>query len=217
MSEAGSEALVRVAGYLVVRVPEQNADPYAPEWRPELDGIWYAGAQRLDWWDVSGPYYEGTAPDEIAALWRELYRTSRDATGLEVTQDLAVAERLQAFANRIVRVNEVIAVHSPTLAEIKGTFEVPGEHLNWLGYDPILLGEWSLLQEGVFREPHLFSDWRGRLNPHGLFDEPAWVAEYAAAYAELAQDGLVERPAGELAKTEAVAVWRYGPGRLHQP
>jgi len=188
-------------GLLVVRRPHWNFDPKGRgafrDCPPELDGVYYSGIDRMPWFDVDEGLYDGTLPEDLRAIRKESIDSCTDFSGIEVVTGLADAKALLAHSNAREDRNEVVAVRSPLLEELKGTIPVPEHAVSWLGCDVVAFGEWSLLREGLFSAPECFVEWRQYLNAEGLLDlpEPAAADSFSEAYDEAAGKELVEKTA----------------------
>lgn len=204
-----------VNGLLVLRRPEFNRDPDArgafTAVAPCLDGRCYGGVDRMPWFDVDEALYAGTLPPEPRARWTALRERGADLTGL-VLAGLDDALALLEHSNRAGRVNEVAAVRGSRLGEVKGTLEIPVE-VEWLGWDVVSLGEWSLLSV-VFVVPAAFPGWPARINPAGLLESPEEGEALVAAYREAARRGEVEELGEAVLGIDFIRVGRVRTDRV---
>jgi hypothetical protein len=183
-----------INGFLVVRAPEENEVVHVPPVRlvPSLNGIFYAGIDRCEWFDLyDEDYYSGAAPRRIASIAKAMEKECVDFSGIELTRDFNIARELLAYSNRSIARNEIVAIRSSQLDEVKGTLDtdVP---IEWLGLDVFGEGEWSLISYGLFASPERFGKWTGRVNASGLFDTPQDASEYERAYQTAVTLGQVE-------------------------
>lgn len=191
-----AESNVRVSGYLVVRVPETNFDEQGrgafPASAPCVEGICYGGIDRMPWFDVEDELYSGNLPADLKNIHDAIKKSNDDFTGLAICTDFQAALQLLEYSNRKVRRNELIALTSPKLSEIKGSFELHPQRVEWLGYDIVSLGNWSLLREGFFVQPDEFKDLRQRLTSAGLLSDLEIATAYVQDYLAASNKGHVE-------------------------
>jgi len=176
--------MVTAAGYLVVRLPNFDYLVDKRENIAPINGVYYAGVKRQAWADVfDEAYYRRNVelPPDIRRLAEALKRDNSDSTGIDVCKNEDMALSLLEYSNRGENANELIVVRSPFLEKIKGSVDI-SKPVDWLGFDCVALGEWSLIAEGVFAKTDYYREWIGRLNKFGLFDDPALVPAYAEAY-----------------------------------
>ena len=113
------------------------------------------------------------------------------------------------WCNRHARRNQIIAVRSPKLCQIKGrSVACEGGATQWLGYDFVALGHWSLLVAGLFVRPSAFPQWESRLNQHGLFPDGLLLERYYGDYQQAASRGEVEDLPPEVYGTDAIEIGR---------
>lgn len=196
---AGTRASPGVSGFLVVRLPALNRDPAGrypafPAHAPCLGHLCYGGVDRMPWFEIDEEFYSGTLPEAIKRLRARVREGNPDFSGISVCKDLLVARTLLEYSNRHGQSNELVAIRSARLAEIKGTILFDKSHAMWLGYDVVSLGHWSLLSGGLFMSPTAFPGWESRVNGAGLFSSPTLSDEYARAYEIATARGAVEDP-----------------------
>lgn len=203
---------MRVCGYMVVRLPERNFDAegrgaYASR-VPRVDGTCYGGVGRMPWFDVDEACDAEPPDPHLCGLRDTLQEANPDLTGLDLTRRLGLARELLEFSNRGGQANELIAVWSKKLEQIKGAEEssVPVE---WRGLDVVSLGHWSLLEDGYFAVPEAFPDCASLLNAEGLLRDEPCAVEYEQRYRSAESAGAVE----ELIE-EPYGVDRLWVGRL---
>jgi hypothetical protein len=196
---------------MVARLPHHNIDPMLQVRVPRIGATTYAGIGRLPWFDVRDEdYYRGVAPPDVARLLRRLADANTDVSGIDLWPDPADVRRLLAYADRASPRNEVVAVRSPGLFDLKAAVDVEAGRIEWLGWDAVPLGVGSLLPGGVYESPAYYADWVPRLNPHGLLPDPALVPAYATTYRRAVADGVSEprSDAGDDEACDAVEVGR---------
>ena len=201
-----------INGFLVVRLPCFNKDfqgghvAYSAV-APQIDTIYYGGVDRMAWFDINEEYYENRLPSDILELRENVEKDNYDnISGIRLTQDYDIATKLLRYSNKTDLHNELIVVTSPILNKYKKVFEWTLSDIDWLGYDVMGVGEWSLLADGLFLKPALFAEWQNYLNDYGLFDTNTIINDYIKAYLEAAQKQQVE----ELADNCVIDVIRIG-------
>lgn len=177
----------KICGYAVVKRARWNfLDDYSIP--PQAAGIYYHGVERLNWIDVyTPPYsespYNGVLPTHYDKLLRSLYCTSV----MELTDELEVAQDVLRFVNEQEPSSEIIVIYSREIEQRHGSFYVD-LRINWLGED-MVCGS-SMLLEGIFTKPALFSDFTKHLNQYGLFDINSPIVDsYIAHYNRLNREG----------------------------
>jgi hypothetical protein len=181
-----------IAGLVVVRLPSLNYLVAGRDRIPVINGIYYSGVERQRWADVfDEEFYSKRSPEGVWLLARALKDSSRDFSGIDVSQDEKVASKLLEYSNRNGIANELIALRSPELEAVKGTV-TSDLSMDWMGYDFVAFGEWSLIEAGLFRHPEYYSGWLPKLNQYGLFDDPDLLADYGATYERAAAEGRSE-------------------------
>lgn len=197
-----------ISGFMIVRLPNANFDAAGrgafPSTPPRLGHIFYGGIDRMPWFDVDEALYDETLPPRLRGLRRQL--ESNDFTGLDLATDLDDLKEMLAFSNRQHTRNEVVALHSAVLAQVKPTFDFPFGDIEWLGFDVAPLGNFSLLLEGLFAHPSLFERHLSALNPFGLLSTEEEVANYVDTYRALSDLGLVEGLVEEPYPVDAIHV-----------
>jgi hypothetical protein len=105
--------------------------------------------------------------------------------------------------------NEVIAVRSQKLVELKKkSLALDSEEIDWLGFDFVSLGHWSLLAGGMFTSPSYFLRWEEYLNEHGLMSNESILREFARDYSAAAKKNGVEPIPEEIYGLEAIEIGR---------
>ncbi len=172
----------KVCGFAVIRRAKRNfLDDLTP---PRVDGVYYHGVDRQSWNEFKEPSSEGILPLHYGKLLKSLNNTSI----IKLTRELEIAQELLSFSNQEEPLNELIVVYSKGLERTKGSF-MTDLKIKWLGED-VACWIGSMLMEGIFTEPHLFSNFMKYLNQYGLFDinSPA-TDRYVVHYHELNEQG----------------------------
>lgn len=185
-----------ITGYLIVRSPKYNFDldgrNYFRHEPPCINQICYGGVDRMRWFEIEDSYHQHKLSSETKNLWEEIQKENRDFTGITICSSIRIAENLLKVSNHINQMNELIVIQSELLYDIKGKIEHELPSISWLGFDPVSLGNWSLLSEGVFAVPNSFQEWKNKLNEFGLFSNSEDATEYAEIYLRESKDGNVE-------------------------
>jgi hypothetical protein len=177
----------RVCGFVVVRKPEYaKNDLLKPKMR--VGEKTYQGVDRLRWEDIEVAFYDRCLPSEMLPIWQDLRRDSADFTGLYVLKDYQKAIRALEFSGEK---SELIAVWSPELEQIKGASPCHVS-LKYLGLDCVVIGEWSLILDGVYFKPECFPEAVSQLNEHGLLTSDAECNSVLTRYLDLASSEVVE-------------------------
>lgn len=201
-----------ICGFLVVRCPEHNFDADGrgifPKTPPKLGETLYGGIFRMPWFDIEEDYYAGRLAGSVSTLWDDVRSAAQDFSGFEICQSLSTAERLLEYSNRETMRNELIAVRSAVLANLKGRADVGRCEFNWMGNDIVAIGHWSLLKEGLFVAPSYFQRWTEFLNEDGLLDSSVSAEEYYVDYCRAAERNAVEELPPRVYGIDAVSVGR---------
>lgn len=192
-----AEAAIICNGLMVVRLPKWNGgllvsgrDPVDP---PQIRELEYWGVQRRPWEEIDREFYSShSLPPSVAQMRRVIDASSADTTGLELCVSLDDAVTMLRYSNRAKAFNELIAVHADWLRDLKGEMLIDRGTIEWLGYDIVASGSWSLIADGAFRRPVLFEGWVERLNRFGLLSDPTDWLTYATFYQTVAAQGPVE-------------------------
>jgi hypothetical protein len=162
----------------------------------------------MQWFDIETNKYSDAPDEDIQKLYAEIRRSARDLTGINLSQDLGAVIRLLEFSNRSGEKNEICAIRSSTLFNLKGKIKSDQLPLSWLGFDIVSLGHWSLLEAGVYQNSPSLINWGNRLNQNGLFDSPVGMSNYVSDYNRAAQIGEVEELPDDVYGIEAIEVAR---------
>lgn len=186
----------RVAGFMVVRVPELNKDAEGrgvfSKLAPCIGGICYGGIDRMPWFEIDELFYNGTLPETLARERKLLRKSNNDFSGIDLCRDLELALELLLYSNSLYNANELIAVVSDKLIELKGGINFDRSRATWLGYDVVALGQQSLLNDGLFAVPAAFPGWEKQINEFGLFSSQDEARAFVNAYEEASSKGKVE-------------------------
>src|ERR1700731_1473087 len=177
----------RVCGFVVVRKPEYaKNDLLKPKMR--VGEKTYQGVDRLRWEDIDVAYYcdRHRLSSDMLSILQELDRDSADLSGLRVLKDYQKAKRVLEFSGEK---SELIAVWSPELEQIKGASPCHVS-LKYLGLDCVVIGEWSLILDGVYVKPECFPEAVLQLNEHGLLTSDAECNSVVTRYLELASSEI---------------------------
>lgn len=185
---------VPICGFTVVRLPHLNYDAqgrgaYASS-PPFVGGVYYGGL-RMPWFDLTEDVDRDGGRSEALTLWQHIQSENTDCSGIVLERKFEVAEKALRESNREAVRNEIVAIGSSELAAYKGSIST-GCRIHWRGYDIILEGHFSLLENGLFVAPDIFERSRRRLNEHGLLRRSEHALELAREYQETASAGGVE-------------------------
>jgi len=162
----------RISGFLVVRKPDFNYDKEGrgafSTFAPKIGELYYAGIDRMPWFDIDEDYYSKELPEDILPLRNELNNNKWDFTDFKLMPDIKKAKKLLDYSNKKQRINELIAVYSEKIG-LLGDIDFFDADTGWLGVDIYCHGFGSLIREGIFTKPDLFADYSGNLNAYGLF------------------------------------------------
>jgi len=170
----------KICGFSVVRYAQYNfLDDLTP---PRVNGIYYQGIGRQSWADIK--YYDKSLPFH----YKKLYRSLRNTSIIELTEELDIAQDLLRFSNENEQLNEMIVVYSKGLEKKIGSFTTDVK-IKWLGED-IACWLGSILMEGIFSKPYLFSGFTKYINKYGLFDINSQITDiYIDHYINLNKQG----------------------------
>jgi hypothetical protein len=202
-----------ITGALIVRLPDQNFDREGrgafSAIAPKIGKTFYGGIDRMAWFDLDEDYYKKTLPDDLLKIRRSLEKDNEDFSGIKLCYDLRAAQKILAWSNREAGKNEVIAVRSQKLDELKKkSLALDSEEIDWLGFDFVSLGHWSLLAGGMFTSPSYFLRWEEYLNEHGLMSNESILHEFARDYSAAAKKNGVEPIPDEVYGLEAIEIGR---------
>lgn len=174
-----------IAGYAIVRNPLfEESYPGGGLMSPFLN-LYYHGIKRSMWEDVEDYLSTSSLLDKkILEAYEAIKNDDRDGTFIKTVKDLKFAKQLINLDSEIARKNEIIAMSSSYLNQIKKVEDK--NPVIWLGYDIVLLGGWSLLRHGVF-ENKLFSllEKSTNINKYGLFDNLNYLDGFLTEYKRL--------------------------------
>jgi hypothetical protein len=177
----------QICGFMVVRKPE-----YAKEGdlKPSMQvgKKIYRGVDRLPWEDFDAAYWDRGLPSDLMPIREELEQSKSDFSGLALLKSYEKAEKVLNFSGEK---SEIVAIWSPHIESIKGGMYTEVS-LSYLGIDCFCLGEWSILQAGVYEMPEHFQEVIMNLNEYGLLTSNDECDGLFVRYMELASSELVE-------------------------
>ena len=179
-----------IAGYAMVRKPEFEEKNEGVSLKA-INGIYYCGLYRSIWFDIKELFRKGKLPIELKQKYNRLSQSGNDYSFLELTKTLQEAQDFIDVNNEIKFKNEIIAISSPYLTETKKGFKPP-EEIEWLGYDFVQLGGWSLIRHAIFENGLLDLIKEKPINNFGLFDDFNNVDLFLNRYNEYAKLDLVD-------------------------
>lgn len=173
--------LCLMAAYIIVRKPQfDEYVPGAPA-RP-LGNILYQGMNRSMWYDLDTFSIEGKLPDELKQPYAKLKDTGNYLTFVRIATSRQEAEQFFTIGGDWTDRNEVIVVQSDALDGTFGLAPLRAGSVEWLGFDLVLLGGWSLISHGIFENRRLSLLAKKSINGNGLFDDTygldAFIEEY---------------------------------------
>lgn len=204
--------MTKVSGYIVLRKPEMN---YVKEGRgaflpyaPRIGDLYYAGVDRMEWFEIAEGYYAGTLSNDVMTLWNKLKKSSPYPTDFRFMLDIKKAIQILEYSNKDRSMNELVAIRSERIENINGS--ITCEHdITWLGIDVYCHGYGSLIREGLFVKPNLFSSYLDHLNKNVLFDLDSQVIdEYIKSYIECAKNNNLEYIDGAESELEEITIGR---------
>jgi hypothetical protein len=203
---------IPTVGYLVVRLPKDNLDEQGrgsfTSSPPCIGSVCYGGLDRMPWFDVEEDHFAGKLPAELEQILHRIKDSIKDFTGIALCTQLPIAIELLDYSNKDRKRNEIIAVGSEKLAAINGSLTEPVPPIEWLGFDIVSVGNWSLLREGLFVRPEEFQDALSGLTQDGLFSDAASASAYAQKYLAAAARGHVEELPDSVYGIEPIRIGR---------
>ncbi len=187
---------MNISGFIVLRKPSFNYDekgrgvflPYAPR----IGDLYYAGIDRMPWFEVDEAYHSNALPDELVRLRQELHNAKLPSSDFMFISEIDKAIKLLNYSNRNKSFNELIAVHSNQFARV-GNIDLSSLDIDCLGIDIYRHGYGSLVREGIFTRPELFSYYVDKLNVNGLFDLKSDLIDgYIETYVKVADSNKLE-------------------------
>ena len=195
-----------ISGHLVVRKPEWNYDfsntiPPFLQYFKDSQLHEYRGIDRFAWFDFGSAYYAKSLSLPKDLLYKSLNSSKNYWFSSFTPTDLATAEEICCYSNYYIQnqyasivlnnsVNEIVAVYSDYLADyLNEAISVQEDTLEFLGYDAISIGEWSLIQHGLFFPNYdkfcskfYTYKWKKILNLNGLFNSLEEAQSYTFDY-----------------------------------
>jgi hypothetical protein len=203
---------MKVCGFIVLRKPIFNYDEkrrgaFLSD-APQIDGVYYAGIDRMPWFELDEGYYAGNLPDEFMRLREELLNTKQDLIDFKIMRDIRKTIKLLDYSNKDKSINEIVAIYSDA-AKYDEYIVVHDVNIEWLGMDIYCHGYGSLIREGIFRRPDLFTDYLDKLNKNGLFSlRSPLIDKYIDTYTELAHNNTLEPIDGAREYLDCIGVGR---------
>ncbi|MCP4347077.1 MAG: hypothetical protein GY795_16310 [Desulfobacterales bacterium] len=201
-----------VCGFMVLRKPSENFDgegqgaflPYAPK----LGDIYYAGVDRMPWFELDEHYFAGVLPENFVQLRKELRHINQNLTDFKLIYDIEKAIAILEYSNQINPICELIAIESSDIIKVKGVINCEAI-INWIGIDIYCHGYGSLIREGLFNKPKLFSFFSNEVNEHGLFNmNSELIDEYIDTYIKCSKINNLEKINGAIKHLDKIAVGR---------
>jgi len=202
-----------ICGYMLAKTAESLVNAIRPEDRvPPRQGRFYQGVERMGWDELHALHYRKLLSDDDEMLWKRIYDSASDLSGVELVATAEEALRVIAIVGCVNSDFDLIACYSKRLANSRGVFEAEVD-LEHLGFDVISWGEWSLIRAGVLETARMEA-WLRRLNLHGLFPSEEFISEFIDEYQHFAALNQVE-PVGatKVLGIETVSVFRAIHGR----
>ncbi len=197
---------------MVLRTPENNCDKAEraglSSVPPKISDTYYAGVDRMPWFDLTVDYHDGVLSAEFVSLKKELNALKNETVDYYLVEDINKAKKILDYSNSKRKLNEIAVIYSQDLEKKIGSFESPVA-ISWLGTDIYCHGYGSLLREGLFRKSEIFTGYVELLNKHGLFDfNNKLIDEYISAYTKLSHIHNLEIIDGALSYIDKVAIGR---------
>jgi hypothetical protein len=188
-----------IHGYVVVRKPPRSFDERQrlgiDEGPPCCGEVCYNGLDRMPWFDINEASYASQLPAHLRELRRQMDDANADRTGVTLWPREEAFEALR-FSNRADHRCELIAISSDLLAQAKDLVGQPDDSVEWLGYDVVLMGGWSLISDWIFRSPGGCDARLEKVNKAGLLDSPLEAPGFVADYQTAVERGEAEEIPG---------------------
>lgn len=204
---------LQINGFLIVRIPQFNFDTeFGPYFEfdqiPKLNGVQYNGVGRISWDNLDVDFRNKTLPQDLHNSFRLMEEERGNYATIKICDNFNSAKTLLEYSNKDLVKNELLAVQSERLAELKPTFIFNEKKIEWLGYDVFYLRGWSLLESGIFFKPDNFLDWKSKINENGLFNTSIEASLYLNEYLKLASINKVEEVPDEFSWIDILKVGR---------
>lgn len=157
-----------------------------------LGDKYYHGIDRLNWIDVENRFNQSLIPESILNIYTGLEASEQDLTGIKVLKKYDEAVTLLSLDAETAFKNEVLAIASDKLYQIKGPGIVTQQAITWLGYDIVLLGGWSLIRHAIFENRQMSLLEVVELNSFGLLDHVGQADVFLKEYNRLADHDKVD-------------------------
>lgn len=180
-------------GFIVVRLPEFCVNEGTWSTYPALTianrYLRYGGVDRMRWHDADTLFYEGS-DTEFNRTYKSIQGDGR--IGLRACSDLLTARYICDSCNSLHITNELLFVTVNSEIESSAYVRRLDASVEFVGYDVLSFGFWSLLNEGLFRKPVNFIEYQHYLNTAGLLVDRGIVNDLARSYEEISKVGSVE-------------------------
>lgn len=183
--------------YIVVRKPEHadhsnymNGARLAERYRAA--GVVYRGLDRNPWADLDDDAAKQRFPDEYGAyqvLWG--YIPSHPIQ-FAATNDPRLALQLLEASNALTDGKNELAVIDMHSASVAPSIIEDDSAIEWLGWDVIGVGEWSMVRDGLLAHPQHFPNFADLVNEHGLLTAEVDPDEFRRAYDRAVEAGHAE-------------------------
>lgn len=136
----------------------------------------------MERFDLEDSFYAGKLPDEFLKVREKVNEQKLHFADHVLVKKLDLARRVLEFSNRDNNHNEIISIYADRFAKYIEPWKLPENSMN-LGVDVYQDGFGSLIREGVFNRPDLFSRFVGELNENGIFqDDKNFLEGYCYFY-----------------------------------
>ncbi len=146
---------------------EEGRGAFLPN-APKIDELYYGGVDRMPWFELDEGFFSKTLPAQLTQFRKEIRTSNPDSSDFKLLFDLSKVVSIFEYSNQHDDINEIIVLQSDALRKTKGVFDCDSE-IKWLGIDVYCQGYGSLIREGIFKKPGVFSSFRNMINEFGLF------------------------------------------------
>ncbi len=162
----------------------------------------------MAWVDVDRAEKSTLLPTALGAKWRELRALHAANRDIVLVADYRFAVELLAAVDPEQKRVEICTAYSPTLARRFGGFRSQVSVLE-LGIDIYCPGYGSMLLQGVYARPDLFSAAASRLNNYGLLDpDEETLTSYIERYLRIEEEADLEAFESVLESTDRIEMGR---------
>lgn len=181
-----------IAGYLIVRRPFFDQIYFEGPLLQPINNIFYNGLYRSEWMDIDNYYYSKLLSPYLTRSYEELLTSNSDFSFINSTHNLDLINAFINFNDEIKQKNEIIVISAQALDGVKGVALMDENTIEWLGYDFVLWGGWSLIRHGLFENRQITLLDKKKLNKYGLFDDIENIKLFLDAYIFLSELNLVD-------------------------